>query len=83
MVVILVNLTVDSGCCVLVAGLGYGLVLNGWVDSLQEIIRIFLGCKSKGKHSYLMNCGVMFSIFGEESTDSCLGLIHFDLMWCV
>lgn len=77
---ILVNLTVNSGCSILVTSLGDVLVLNGWVNSLIEMIRIVLRSKAKGKHSYLVNCGVMFSILGEEITDSCLGTIHFDLM---
>lgn len=34
-VVILMNLTVDSSRCFFVAGLGYVLILNGWVDSLR------------------------------------------------
>lgn len=80
--VILMNLSVDSGCCVLVASLGYVLVLNSWVDSLW-IIRTFLGGKQTGKHSYLVDCSIILSILREEITNSCLGTVHDDLIGCV
>jgi len=35
-VMILMHLTIHSGCCVLVVGLGYVLVLDGWVDGLMD-----------------------------------------------
>lgn len=80
--VILVDLSVDSGCCFLVTGLGYVLVLDSWVDSLW-IIRIFSRGKQTGKHSYLVDCSIILSILGKKISNSCLGTVHDELIGCV